>query len=53
MTKGVMGKQISYMVLIGVHLTMHLMHPNIRHVTTLYVCMHKYMYESFPFNLVS
>jgi hypothetical protein len=28
MTKGgVMDKQISYMILIGVHLTMHLMYP--------------------------
>ena len=26
--KGIMGKQISYMTLIGMHLTMHLMHPN-------------------------
>ena len=28
MMKGVIGKQISYMTLIGVHSTMHLMHPN-------------------------
>ena len=27
-TKGVMDKQINYTTLIGVHLTMHLMHPN-------------------------
>ena len=26
---GVMGKQISYMTLIGVHSTMHLVHPNL------------------------
>ena len=27
-----MGKQISYMTLIGVHSTMHLVHPNYYHV---------------------
>ena len=41
-----MDKQISYMTLIGVHevhvigvhLTMHLVHPNKCHITTMYVC---------------
>ena len=35
-----MSKQISYMALIGVHSTVHLMHPNQCHVTTTY--MYKY-----------
>ena len=38
-----MGKQISYMymTLIGVHSTMHLVHP---HVTTTMLCMFVYMF---------
>ena len=34
------GQQISYMhmTLIGVHLTIHLMHPNLILITRLYVC---------------
>ena len=40
--KGIMGKQNSYMILIGVHLIMHLMHPN--YVMYLYVlAMHNSM----------
>ena len=31
MMRGVMGLQISCSALIGVHSTMHLMHPNLRH----------------------
>ena len=30
--KGLMDKQISYMTLIGVHSTMHLVHPNLCHI---------------------
>ena len=36
--KEVIGKQISYMTLIGVHLFMQLMHPN-GHVTIMCVCV--------------
>ena len=40
----VMGKQISYMTLIGVHSTMHLVHPNYCCVCvsmSMDVCMHE------------
>ena len=34
MMKGVMGQQISYLTVIMVHSTMHLMHPNHCQITT-------------------
>ena len=41
-----MGKQISYMTLIGVHSTMHLIHPNLCHVTIMcvYTCVCTYVF---------
>ena len=33
-----MGKQISYMILIGVHSTMHLVHPNYVCITVCVCC---------------
>ena len=37
MARGVSGKQLSYLTLIRVHSTMHLMHPYQGHVTTTYL----------------
>ena len=47
MMKGVMGQQISYLTVIVVHSTMHLMHHNHCQITTiiLYKCMHKRLLE--------
>ena len=36
-------QQISYMTLIGMHSTMHLVHPNLCHVTTMCVCVCVYL----------
>ena len=40
MMKGVMGQQISYLTVIVVHSTMHLMHHNHCQITTMYMHIH-------------
>ena len=39
MLKGIIGQQISFLTVIVVHLTMHLMHHNHCQITTMCVCV--------------
>ena len=46
-------QQSSYLTIIGMHLTMHLMHPNYCQITIMYVCVHVHVHVHCMYSMVN